>query len=123
MASDASFRGFRDPVFGRYLAMRFLVSIATGMQATAVGWQVYDLTGDPIALGFVGRWAQGWSEDIEREPLESIRLARAAIEADLDNTDVAYIAGFSLIFFATDQERALQLIDRSLAVNANCARA
>ena len=54
MASDASFRGFRDPVFGRYLAMRFLVSIATGMQATAVGWQVYDLTGDPIALGFVG---------------------------------------------------------------------
>lgn len=59
MASDsslpnASFRGFRDPIFGRYLAMRFLISIATGMQATAVGWQVYDLTGDPIALGFVG---------------------------------------------------------------------
>ena len=59
MASDsslpnASFRGFRDPIFGRYLAMRFLISIATGMQATAVGWQVYDLTGDPVALGFVG---------------------------------------------------------------------
>ncbi len=54
MTTDASFKGFRDPVFGRYLGMRFLISIATGMQATAVGWQVYDLTGDPIALGFVG---------------------------------------------------------------------
>ncbi len=54
MAPDTSFRGFRDPVFGRYLAMRVLVSIATGMLATAVGWQVYDMTGDPIALGFVG---------------------------------------------------------------------
>ena len=48
------FRGFRDPVFGRYLAMRLGVSLATQMQATAVGWQVYDLTGDPIALGLVG---------------------------------------------------------------------
>ena len=28
--------------------------MATQMQATAVAWQVYDLTGDPIALGFVG---------------------------------------------------------------------
>lgn len=54
MASDSSFKGFRDPILGRYLAMRFLVSIATGMQATAVGWEVYDLTGDPVALGFVG---------------------------------------------------------------------
>ena len=50
----SSFKGFRDPVFGRYLAMRLLVMLATQMQATAVGWQVYDLTGDPIALGFVG---------------------------------------------------------------------
>lgn len=48
------FKGFRDPVFGRYLAMRLTVMLATQMQATAVGWQVYDLTGDPIALGFVG---------------------------------------------------------------------
>ncbi len=28
--------------------------MATQMQATAVAWQVYDLTGDPVALGLVG---------------------------------------------------------------------
>jgi MFS family permease len=55
-AADAPsrFAGFRDPVFGRYLAMRLSVMLATQMQATAIGWQVYDLTGDPIALGLVG---------------------------------------------------------------------
>jgi MFS family permease len=53
-ADDSSFKGFRDPVFGRYLVMRLLVSMATQMQATAVGWQVYDVTGDPIALALVG---------------------------------------------------------------------
>jgi MFS family permease len=54
--ADASlpFRGFRDPVVGRFLVMRFLVGMATQMQATAIGWQVYDMTGDPIALGLVG---------------------------------------------------------------------
>ena len=52
--SPVPFKGFRDPVFGRYLVMRLLVSLATQMQATAVGWQIYDLTGDPIALGLVG---------------------------------------------------------------------
>jgi MFS family permease len=34
--------------------MRLSVMLATQMQATAIGWQVYDLTGDPIALGLVG---------------------------------------------------------------------
>jgi MFS family permease len=56
MAADdhPPFQGFRDPVFGRFLVMRLLVSMAIQMQATAVGWQVYDLTGDPIALALVG---------------------------------------------------------------------
>lgn len=52
--SPTPFKGFRDPVFGRYLVMRLLISMATQMQAIAVGWQVYDLTGDPIALALVG---------------------------------------------------------------------
>lgn len=28
--------------------------MATQMQATAVAWQIYDLTGDPVALGLIG---------------------------------------------------------------------
>jgi hypothetical protein len=39
MAADdhPPFQGFRDPVFGRFLVMRLLVSMAIQMQATAVG--------------------------------------------------------------------------------------
>lgn len=83
----------------------------------------YALATARAAMIFVGRWSQGWVEDIHGEPLEAIRLARASLTADLDNSDAAYFAGFSLIFFATDVDRALQLIDRSLSINSNCARA
>lgn len=37
-----------------YLAARFCSSLATQVQTVAVGWQVYDLTRDPFALGYVG---------------------------------------------------------------------
>jgi MFS family permease len=42
------------PNYSRYLASRFLASFATQMQTVAVGWLVYDLTGDPLDLGLVG---------------------------------------------------------------------
>jgi MFS family permease len=47
-------KAFSDRNFGRYVSARFASSMATHMQATAVGWQIYDLTGDPIALGLIG---------------------------------------------------------------------
>jgi MFS family permease len=37
-----------------YLAVRFATSFGTQIQSVAVGLQVYDLTRDPIALGYVG---------------------------------------------------------------------
>lgn len=37
-----------------YLANRFLSTMAVQIQVVAVGWQVYDLTNDPVALGYVG---------------------------------------------------------------------
>jgi Arabinose efflux permease len=42
------------PDFRNYLAGRFLSSLALQMISVAVGWQVYDLTGDPLHLGYVG---------------------------------------------------------------------
>lgn len=42
------------PDFRRYLAARFLAALAQQMVGVAVGWQVYDLTGDPWHLGLVG---------------------------------------------------------------------
>ena len=42
-----------SPLTG-YAAARFLATLAWQMLGTGVGWQVYALTGDPLALGFVG---------------------------------------------------------------------
>jgi MFS family permease len=43
---------FRD--FRLFLGMRLPSSLAVQMQSVAVGWQVYDITHRPIALGYVG---------------------------------------------------------------------
>jgi MFS family permease len=37
-----------------YLAVRFATTLGTQIQSVAVGWQVYDMTRDPTALGYVG---------------------------------------------------------------------
>lgn len=44
--------GLRD--FRLFLASRFLSTASMQMQSVAIGWQVYDLTRDPVALGYVG---------------------------------------------------------------------
>ncbi|MEK0083413.1 MFS transporter [Benzoatithermus flavus] len=45
---------FRHRDFALYCAARFLSALAIQMQTVAVGWLVYDLTRDPLALGLVG---------------------------------------------------------------------
>jgi MFS family permease len=44
----------RHPDLRRYLAARFVVSMAVQIQTVAVGWQIYTQTGDPLHLGLVG---------------------------------------------------------------------
>jgi len=44
----------RHPAFARFAICRFLVTLSWQMLAVAVGWQVYSLTHDPLALGLVG---------------------------------------------------------------------
>ncbi|HYM17938.1 MAG TPA: MFS transporter, partial [Micropepsaceae bacterium] len=39
---------------GLYLSVRFASTLGTQIQSVAVGWQVYDITRNPVALGFVG---------------------------------------------------------------------
>jgi MFS family permease len=50
----ASTQALHYPGYRLYLAGRFLSTIATMMQSVAIGWQVYALTHDPMALGLVG---------------------------------------------------------------------
>lgn len=44
----------RQPHFTRYLIGLFLLTIGIQIQGTVVGWQIYDLTRDPLALGLIG---------------------------------------------------------------------
>jgi MFS family permease len=49
-----SLAALRERDFARFAAARFLATLAWQMLGVGVGWQVYALTGDPLALGFVG---------------------------------------------------------------------
>jgi MFS family permease len=42
------------PGFVRFLSARLLASVAVQMQTVAVGWQIYEITGDPLDLGLIG---------------------------------------------------------------------
>jgi MFS family permease len=44
----------RNPAFRWFVATLVAMTLATQVQATVVGWQVYALTHDPLALGLVG---------------------------------------------------------------------
>lgn len=39
---------------GRYIVCLFCFTLGIQIQGTVVGWQIYDLTKDPLALGLIG---------------------------------------------------------------------
>ena len=45
---------FQHPPFLRFWWARVLTTLAFQMQAVALGWQIYDLTGNVFDLGLVG---------------------------------------------------------------------
>ncbi|MBY0488273.1 MAG: MFS transporter [Gemmatimonadaceae bacterium] len=49
-----TFAALRVPNFGRYILALFTLTLGIQIQGTVVGWQVYDLTHDPLALGLIG---------------------------------------------------------------------
>lgn len=48
------YAALRYPNFARYVVVLFLMTLGIQIQGTIVGWQVYDLTKDPLALGMIG---------------------------------------------------------------------
>ncbi len=53
MSSD-SWSSLRYPEYRAFLLSMGAVFVATQVQSTVLGWQVYELTRDPLSLGFVG---------------------------------------------------------------------
>jgi MFS family permease len=52
--SPSKFAALENPAFVKYWFSRIAGSFAAQIQTVAVGWQVYDITRDPLDLGFVG---------------------------------------------------------------------
>lgn len=49
-----AFAALRVPAFRRYIVCLLALTLGIQIQGTVVGWQVYDLTHDPLALGLIG---------------------------------------------------------------------
>ena len=49
-----AYAALRIPNFRRYIIALFTLTVGLQIQGTVVGWQIYDLTRDPLALGLVG---------------------------------------------------------------------
>ncbi|HLH01974.1 MAG TPA: MFS transporter [Bryobacteraceae bacterium] len=55
LSGRSSFRAaFSYPNFRQYSISRFLTTCSSEMQSVAVGWQIYELTHQPLDLGLVG---------------------------------------------------------------------
>jgi MFS family permease len=52
--TDIAAAVYRDRDFNVFLASRFLATAAMMIQSVAVGWQVYEIARNPLALGLVG---------------------------------------------------------------------
>jgi len=50
----SSTAAFKIKSFRRFLSARFFLTMAIQLQSVALGWQVYDLTKDPLSLGLIG---------------------------------------------------------------------
>jgi MFS family permease len=48
------YAALRHPKFARYVLCLFAFTLGIQIQGTVVGWQMYDLTKDPLALGLIG---------------------------------------------------------------------
>jgi MFS family permease len=48
------YAAIKIPDFRLFIAARFTVTLAIQIQAVVVGWQVYELTHDPLSLGLIG---------------------------------------------------------------------
>jgi len=72
---------------------------------------------------YAWRNPQGWAADPEEEKATAVRLGREALRDGADDPTVLWMVGFVLWQLRVDLEAALELYDRSLALNANCAQA
>lgn len=51
---SSPYAAMKIPDFRRFISARFCITLAIQIQAVVVGWQVYEITKDPLSLGLIG---------------------------------------------------------------------
>ena len=72
------------------------------------------------AWWYLWKFGQGWMLDPASEIQEASRLAQAALDRDPDDALALAISAHLASYFHKDCQRALELFERSLALNPNC---
>ena len=83
------YAAFRSPSYRRYVTGWFVTLLGTRVQSVAVGWDVYQRTGEPFALALVGSHARG---DAKADSDVDLLLLLRDPEAYLD--DRAWVSEF-----------------------------
>jgi adenylate cyclase len=94
-------------LLGRAIAIDPHFALAKALAARCYGW----------------RNPQGWAAVPEEEKVTAVRLGREALQDGADDPSVLWMVGFAMWQLRVDLEGALELYDRSLALNANCPQA
>ena len=87
-----TYASLRIPNFRYYLIALFALTLGLQIQGTVVGWQVYDLTRDPLALGLVGL--------AEALPAISMSLYAGHVADSHDRRFIAIVGMIVLVFCA-----------------------
>lgn len=72
---------------------------------------------------YAWRNPQGWAAAPDAEKAIAVRLGMEALQDGADDPSVLWMVGFALWQLRVDLDGALQLYDRSLALNSNCPQA
>lgn len=83
------YAALRLPRFARYIVTLFTLTLGIQIQGTVVGWQIYDLTKDPLALGMIGL--------AEALPAISLALFAGHVADRRDRRRVALVALWLLV--------------------------
>jgi TolB-like protein/tetratricopeptide (TPR) repeat protein len=107
-----------------YTLTREGVDEAIGLLARAIAIDPrFALAKALAARCYAWRNPQGWAAAPEEEKATAIRLAREALHDGGDDPSVLWMVGFVMWQLRVDLDGALELYDRSLALNANCPQA
>lgn len=86
------YSALRVPEFRNFILARFFLTIASLMQAVIVGWQIYELTKDPLSLGLIGL--------AEAIPAISVSLLAGHI-VDTNPRKTVLLFAYSLLLFCS----------------------